>query len=153
MAPVGLNLIYLPFADDLRTPHQDQGFVGTSFPKASPDMIAAAEDLVDKLMLPYTVGAIQNPHLQRMLTVSLPGGLSEMPACARCRKCARCTKCGGCSDKKAAAAEDLVDKLMLLYTVGAIQNPHLQRMLTVSLSAADPQWSGISSTDRVPAAA
>ncbi len=67
VAPPGMHMLHLCFADDIRTPESDPNLVGTSFPEASEDQIAAAEAMIDKLSMGDSayVGMFQNPMLQR----------------------------------------------------------------------------------------
>lgn len=65
--PPGMNIIYLPFADDIRAPEKDGSFMGTdSHQPAGEEQIDAAEKLLNKLHLQdFQPGMVPNPHLQR----------------------------------------------------------------------------------------
>ena len=65
--PPGINIIYLPFADDIRSPETDAGFLGPPpYPAAEEEQIAAAGNLLKKLYLnDFQPGTVPNPHLQR----------------------------------------------------------------------------------------
>ena len=66
VTPPGMNMIYLPYSDDLRQPEADLSFTGTSHPKADEQQVQAAEKLMHKLNLEeFSSSAIPNPTLQR----------------------------------------------------------------------------------------
>lgn len=73
VSPPGMHMLHLCFADDIRTPESDPNLVGTDFPKASEDQIAAAEAMIDKLSMGESayVGMLQNPMLQRHYQVCI----------------------------------------------------------------------------------
>ncbi|EIE22641.1 ATP-dependent DNA helicase ii [Coccomyxa subellipsoidea C-169] len=81
VAPPGMHMLHLCFADDIRTPESDPNLVGTSFPEASEDQIAAAEAMIDKLSMGDSayVGMFQNPMLQRHYQVLEALALGELP--------------------------------------------------------------------------
>jgi len=61
-----MNMVYLPYSDDVRQPEADTSFTGLSHPKADAKQVEAAEHLLTKL----TRGAFAssdsaNPTLQR----------------------------------------------------------------------------------------
>ena len=71
VTPPGLNLIYLPYKDDIRHPETDVSFIGPPTQnKASKAQIRAAEDLLSKLKIAeFAPGCLPNPHLQRHFQV------------------------------------------------------------------------------------
>ena len=73
VSPPGMNLIYMPFADDIRSPESDASFLGPE-PYAEPDeqQLEAAGKLLKKLHLhDFQPGMVPNPHLQRHYQVLL----------------------------------------------------------------------------------
>ncbi|XP_028264287.1 X-ray repair cross-complementing protein 6 [Parambassis ranga] len=59
ITPPGFNVIFLPYADDLRTldpPH---------FPSALPIQVDKMKEIVTKLRFPYKSGAFENPVIQQ----------------------------------------------------------------------------------------
>ena len=82
--PPGMNLIHLPFADDLRSPENDPSFVGEGHKYANADQVKAAETVIDALTLnDFSVGQMPNPVLQRHYEVLSPGLRSAISACKR----------------------------------------------------------------------
>ncbi|CAL8470635.1 g10177 [Coccomyxa elongata] len=81
VSPPGMHMLHLCFADDIRTPESDPNLVGTDFPKASEDQIAAAEAMIEKLSMGESayVGMFQNPMLQRHYQVLEALALGELP--------------------------------------------------------------------------
>lgn len=69
--PPGINMIYLPYADDIRTPELDPSFVGAECVRASEDQIELAEAMLAKLILrSFSCYDIPNPGLQRHFQAS-----------------------------------------------------------------------------------
>lgn len=68
-----MHMLHLCFTDDIRAPESDPNLVGTSFPVANGDQVAAAEAMIDKLSMGESayVGMFQNPMLQRHYQVRL----------------------------------------------------------------------------------
>lgn len=68
-----MNIIYLPFQDDLRSPESDPGFMGQGpFPSPEKAQVEAARKLLQKLHLhEFQPGMVPNPHLQRHYQVFL----------------------------------------------------------------------------------
>lgn len=65
-----MNLIYLPYADDIRGPESDPSFVGSSSERASTEQVKLACAVMDQLMLPdFSCYNIANPVLQRHFQV------------------------------------------------------------------------------------
>ena len=80
--PPGMNMIHLPFADDLRSPEGDPAFVGEGHKYANADQVKAAEAMIDALPLnDFSVGQMPNPVLQRHFEVCSPGLGSAISAC------------------------------------------------------------------------
>lgn len=81
LTPPGLNMIWLPYADDLRAPENDYSFVGDPpYERASDDQVAAATKMLRKIQLHgFVPGNVPNPHLQRHYGVSCRA-LSCVPA-------------------------------------------------------------------------
>lgn len=81
VSPPGMHMLHLCFADDIRNPESDPNLVGTSFPVANDDQIAAAEAMIDKLSMGESayVGMFQNPMLQRHYQVGLSPNQSFLP--------------------------------------------------------------------------
>ncbi|KAK9833602.1 hypothetical protein WJX74_000326 [Apatococcus lobatus] len=69
LSPPGFNLLYLPFADDLRHPETDPSFTGTSYPQASQIQISKAAAMIHALKLDSDVLAVNNPRIQRHFQV------------------------------------------------------------------------------------
>ena len=68
-----MNMIYLPYSDDLRQPEADTSFTGTSHPKAEGPHVQASEHLVTRLNLrEFSSAAIPNPTLQRHYQARCP---------------------------------------------------------------------------------
>lgn len=66
VTPPGMNMIYLPYSDDLRQPEADPSFTGLAHPKADESQVKAAEQLMSKLNLEgFSSSDIPNPTLQR----------------------------------------------------------------------------------------
>ncbi|KAK9806596.1 hypothetical protein WJX73_006230 [Symbiochloris irregularis] len=64
--PPGINLIYLPYSDDIRSPETDPSFVGSTAVHASQEQIQLAQDMMSSLQLPdFNCYDIPNPVLQR----------------------------------------------------------------------------------------
>ena len=76
--PPGMNIIYLPFADDLRSPEEDVSFIGPGpYPSPGKDQVEAAGKLLKKLHLhDFQPGMVSNPHLQRHYQVMLKSDLN-----------------------------------------------------------------------------
>ncbi len=67
-----MNMIYLPYSDDVRQPEADTSFTGLSQPKADAKQVEAAEHLLTKLNLgAFASSDIANPTLQRHYQVGL----------------------------------------------------------------------------------
>lgn len=82
-----MNIIYLPFADDLRTPEADTSFVGPGpYPEPQADQVEAARKLLGKLHLhDFQPGMVPNPHLQRHYQVmSLSAQLDALRCYSDC---------------------------------------------------------------------
>lgn len=61
-----MNLVYLPYSDDVRQPEADTTFTGLAHPRADEAQIEAAERLMAALSLPeFASSNIPNPTLQR----------------------------------------------------------------------------------------
>lgn len=61
-----MNMVYLPFSDDLRHPEQDSAFTGNTTKQADDKAVAAAEDMIRALKLTgFDSATIPNPSLQR----------------------------------------------------------------------------------------
>ncbi len=72
VTPPGMNMIYLPYSDDVRQPEADTSFTGLSHPKADAKQVEAAEHLLTKLNLgAFASSDIANPTLQRHYQVGL----------------------------------------------------------------------------------
>ena len=68
--PPGMHMIHLPFADDIRRPERDFGFVGPTQIFADEPAIEAATAMIGALSHPdYQVGTVPNPALQRFFEV------------------------------------------------------------------------------------
>ncbi len=66
LEPPGLQMVQLPFSDDIRTPEDDPLFVGQGHPVADVDAVDAAADMIAALALPdFYSGSVANPALQR----------------------------------------------------------------------------------------
>ncbi len=67
--PPGFNMVYLPFADDIRNPEADPNFVGDSSTVASESQIDAACKMLEALSYsaeePFRYFQMANPQLQR----------------------------------------------------------------------------------------
>ena len=82
IAPPGMNMIHLPFADDLRSPESDPAFVGEGHKYANANQVKAAESIIEALLLKdFCVGQMSNPVLQRRYEVRSPGLRSAISAC------------------------------------------------------------------------
>lgn len=65
-SPPGFHIIYLPFADDMRSPEANTDFTGAERAQPGEEAIAAAETVCAALSLPdFYAGAVMNPSLQR----------------------------------------------------------------------------------------
>lgn len=68
--PPGINLIYLPYSDDIRSPETDPSFVGSTAVHASQEQVQLALDMMSSLQLPdFDCCDIPNPVLQRHFQV------------------------------------------------------------------------------------
>lgn len=66
LEPAGLQMVQLPFSDDIRTPEDEPAFVGVGHPVANAAAIDAAADMIAALSLPdFYSGCTVNPALQR----------------------------------------------------------------------------------------
>ena len=85
VSPPGMNLIYLPFADDIRSPETDTGFLGPEpYPEPDEEQLATAGKLLKKLHLhEFQPGMVPNPHLQRHYQVNTQMA-SHMPCSLLC---------------------------------------------------------------------
>eukprot|EP01025_Chloroclados_australasicus_P005593 TRINITY_DN11721_c0_g1_i2.p1 TRINITY_DN11721_c0_g1~~TRINITY_DN11721_c0_g1_i2.p1 ORF type:complete len:646 (+),score=98.52 TRINITY_DN11721_c0_g1_i2:146-2083(+) len=64
--PPGFQMIYLPFADNIKTPEEDPSVAGMARVKADEEHVAACEKIIAKLQLEDFSGKdVPNPHLQR----------------------------------------------------------------------------------------
>ena len=80
VTPPGINLIWLPYKDDIRHPELDNSFLGPKFAAgATAEQVKAAEAMLSELEIQdFAPGCIPNPHLQRHFQVILPvPGLSH----------------------------------------------------------------------------
>ncbi|KAL4419212.1 hypothetical protein ABPG77_000606 [Micractinium sp. CCAP 211/92] len=65
-SPPGFHIIYLPYADDVRSPETNTDFTGAERAQPSEEAIAAGEAVCAALSLPeFYAGAVMNPSLQR----------------------------------------------------------------------------------------
>ncbi|KAL4422287.1 hypothetical protein ABPG75_008484 [Micractinium tetrahymenae] len=65
-SPPGFYIIYLPYADDMRSPETNTDFTGAERSQPSEEAIAAGEAMCAALSLPdFYAGAVMNPSLQR----------------------------------------------------------------------------------------
>ena len=66
VTPPGMNMVYLPYSDDVRQPEADTSFTGHAHLQADKPQIEAAEKLMAALSLPeFASSNIPNPTLQR----------------------------------------------------------------------------------------
>lgn len=80
VTPPGMNMVYLPYSDDLRQPEADLSFTGASHPKADEHQVQAAERLMNSLNLQHFASSgIPNPTLQRHYQVLECYALNEEP--------------------------------------------------------------------------
>ncbi|DBA83496.1 hypothetical protein WJX79_009209 [Trebouxia sp. C0005] len=80
VTPPGMNMVYLPYSDDVRQPEADTSFTGLSHPKADAKQVEAAEHLLSKLNLgAFASSDIPNPTLQRHYQVLECYALNEPP--------------------------------------------------------------------------
>ncbi|KAL3161464.1 hypothetical protein ABBQ32_010347 [Trebouxia sp. C0010 RCD-2024] len=80
VTPPGMNLVYLPYSDDVRQPEADTTFTGLAHPRADEAQIEAAERLMAALSLPeFASSNIPNPTLQRHYQVLEAYALNEPP--------------------------------------------------------------------------
>ncbi|KAI3424697.1 hypothetical protein D9Q98_008087 [Chlorella vulgaris] len=78
--PPGLQLIYLPFADDCRQPEAQPSFTGGTRPPPNESQVAAAELLMAQLqMADFDPGSVLNPTLQRHYEVLEALAAAEEP--------------------------------------------------------------------------
>ncbi|GAB4821601.1 hypothetical protein N2152v2_008647 [Parachlorella kessleri] len=79
--PPGFNMVYLPYADDIREPEQNTTFTGgNARPEVTPEQMEAAEALIEALPMPgFRSGAFANPALQRHYEVLEALALREEP--------------------------------------------------------------------------
>ena len=79
-----MNMVYLPFSDDVRQPEADSSFTGRAHPRADKQQVEAAEKLLAALSLPeFLSSTIPNPTLQRHYQVWYQQVLDSQAACCQ----------------------------------------------------------------------
>lgn len=69
ITPAGMNMIYLPFADDMRYPELDSSFTGVEKPQPTQAAVDVAAEMIASLDLgdDFDPADIPNPHMQHWL--------------------------------------------------------------------------------------
>lgn len=79
--PPGIQMIQLPFQDDVRTPETDPSFIGHSRPQADDAAVDAAAEMIQQLQLTeYFSGCCPNPNLQRHYKVLEEMAMGDDPS-------------------------------------------------------------------------
>ena len=79
-----MNMVYLPYSDDVRQPEADTSFTGMAHPQADQHQVAVGEKMMAALSLPdFASSNIPNPTLQRHYQVTAPFCVGVVICCGQ----------------------------------------------------------------------